>query len=502
MGNWQNKKPEKVVVIGGGAAGLTATYELCNVDIPCVVLEKDRVVGGLARTGNYKGYLFDVGGHRFFTKVNRVETFWREILDDRDFMRRPRLSRIYYRGKFFHYPLRALNAVFGLGFWNSFLILLSYTEAQFFPQKTEENFEQWVCNRFGKRLYQIFFKTYTEKVWGIPCSEISADWAAQRINNLSLSTAVKNAILGKRTTAEGRVIKTLIGEFHYPRLGPGMMWERVAEKVGQNGAKVHLQTEVTKILWDSETVTALETRNGKQTRLIEASHFISTMPIRNLISKFEPSVPEEVRKAAQDLHYRDFLTVILIVDRPQLFPDNWIYVHEPNVRVGRIQNFKNWSPDMVHDPSKTCLGLEYFCFEGDDLWSRQEEELIELAKRELEEIGLARASEVQDGTTAKVPKAYPVYDSSYSESLAIVRDFLAGLDNLQCVGRNGMHKYNNQDHSMFTAMLAVDNIQGANHDIWNVNADPAYHEKASEADSETLRVLALTQPQVPVRRSA
>ena len=396
----ESKKAEKTVVIGAGAAGLTAAHELCKANVACILLEKDNVVGGLARTSNYKGYLFDVGGHRFFTKVQRVQDMWHQVLDDTDFLTRPRLSRIYYRKKFFHYPLRPLNAVFGLGPWNSFRILLSYFRSRLFPESCEETFEEWVCNRFGRHLYQIFFKTYTEKVWGIPCRQISADWAAQRIQGLSLSSALRNAVFGERTNGDGSVIKTLINEFHYPRLGPGMMWEKVADLVQGNGAEMLLGTEVERIIWTRHGVSAVEVQNGNKKRFIEGNRFISTMPIRSLISKLEPSVPGEVRQAAENLHYRDFLTVVLIADEPEVFPDNWIYIHEPKVRVGRIQNFKNWSPDMVPDRSKTCLGLEYFCFENDDLWSKTDEDLIELGKNELETLGLVHSSEIKDGTVA------------------------------------------------------------------------------------------------------
>ena len=494
----QNAK--KVIVIGAGSAGLTAAYELCKAGIESVVIEKDNIVGGLARTVNYNGYHFDVGGHRFFTKVKVVEDMWREVLGE-DFLRRNRLSRIYYNKRLFYYPLRASNALLGLGLWNSFLILLSYFKAQLFPEKPEKTFEQWVSNRFGKRLYKIFFKTYTEKVWGMACSQISAEWAAQRIKGLSLLTALKNALLKQRNYHKGAVIKTLIDTFNYPRLGPGMMWKAVANIVQQNGSKVQLGVEVEKILWTNNQVDAVEVKINRQRELVEGTHFISSMPIRELIQKFEPAVPEKVRKAAMDLSYRDFLTVVLIINKRDVFPDNWIYIHDPSVKVGRIQNFKNWSPYMVPDPNKTCLGLEYFCFEGDGLWTMSDQELVELGKKELEILGLIQASDVEDGTVVRVPKAYPVYDSTYRESLQTIRQFLSRIYNLQLVGRNGMHKYNNQDHSMLTAMLAVMNISGANYDLWQVNVDQEYHEEITdrgEKDVDEFALLASTQPRVPV----
>jgi protoporphyrinogen oxidase len=501
------EKPQKVVIIGAGPAGLTAAYELCKAGIESVVLEKDNIVGGLARTLNHSGYYFDMGGHRFYTKVKAVEDMWHEVLGE-DFLKRSRLSRIYYNKTYFYYPLRALNALSGLGPWNSFLILLSYLKARLLPQNPEETFEEWVSNRFGKRLYKTFFKTYTEKVWGIPCSEIRAEWAAQRIKGLSLLTALKNALLDQKNSnkgPKGAIIKTLIDSFHYPKLGPGMMWERVANIVEKDGSNVRLGSEVDRFFWTEDRIDSLEIKVNGQSELVHGTHFISSMPIRELIQKFEPAVPERVLKAAMGLNYRDFLTVVLVIDKRDLFPDNWIYIHDPNVKVGRIQNFKNWSPHMVPDHSKTCLGLEYFCFEGDGLWTMSNEDLIELGKKELEILGLASASDVKDGTVVRMAKAYPVYDSTYQESLTIIREFLSQIHNLHLVGRNGMHKYNNQDHSMLTAMLAVKNILGANYDLWQVNAEPEYHEEIREGDEKKLdefALLASTQPQIPERSLA
>ncbi|MBM2813011.1 MAG: protoporphyrinogen oxidase [Chloroflexi bacterium] len=465
-----------------------------------IVLEKDDVVGGLSRTVRHGGFHFDIGGHRFFTKVKAVDDLWHEVLGQ-DFRRCQRLSRIYYRKKFFFYPLKPANALFNLGVWNAVWILLSYLKAQAFPGKLEESFEQWVSNRFGKRLYQIFFKTYTEKVWGIPCSEITAEWAAQRIKGLSLLTALTSAFMKGKNRDKGSTIKTLIDAFDYPRLGPGQMWETVARKVTQQGTELRLGTDVAAVLWKPNRVTGILTDTKGRSEEIEGSHFVSSMPIRDLLQRFVPAVPDSVLKAATSLNYRDFLTVALVIRQPDLFPDNWIYVHDPDVKLGRIQNFKNWSPDMVPDQHKTCLGLEYFCFEGDGLWSMSDRELIELGTRELDILGLAKASDVEDGAVVRMQKAYPVYDSGYVEALGIVRGFTDRIENLQLVGRNGMHKYNNQDHSMLTAMLAVKNILGGTHDLWGVNADQDYHEEVTgnEGSDHDLQRAASTQPKVPRR---
>ena len=495
-------KPTHTVIVGAGPAGLTAAYELSKAGLPSVVLEKDEVVGGISRTVNYKGYHFDIGGHRFFTKVKAVDEMWHEVLANGQFLRRSRLSRIYYNKKFFYYPLRATNALLGLGIWNSALIFLSYLRAQVFPEPKEDTFDQWISNRFGKRLYRIFFKTYTEKVWGIPCDQIMAEWAAQRIKGLSLLAAVKSALIQKQQS-KGDVIKTLIDAFDYPKLGPGMMWETVKGIVEERGSEIRLKTGVEKILREEGRVRALEVTVDGKPETIEGTHFISTMPIRELIQKFEPPAPPEVLKAAEALNYRDFLTVALIVNKRELFPDNWIYIHDAEVKVGRIQNFKNWSPEMVPDPEKTCLGLEYFCFEGDGLWTMADSDLVELGRKELGMLGLVDPADVTDGSVVRMPKAYPVYDGTYAESLRVVREFLNGVPNLQLVGRNGMHKYNNQDHSMLTAMLAVKNILGANYDLWQVNAEQEYHEEVTDRDkteADEFAMLASTQPRVPQRR--
>jgi protoporphyrinogen oxidase len=483
-----------VVVIGAGPAGLTAAYELSRHNLRSVVLEKDSVVGGLARTAEYKGYLFDIGGHRFFTKVALVDRMWRQVLGD-DFITRPRLSRIYYDSKFFQYPLEPMNALSGLGIVESGLCGLSWLAAKLRPEKPETNFETWVSNRFGKRLYRTFFKTYTEKVWGIPCREIQAEWAAQRIRGLSMTSVIWNAIRPKRKQDKASVIKTLIHEFEYPRRGPGMMWSRTQDAVEQAGSKVVLRAPVEKIAWEPGGVTAVHAGG----HVYPGRQFISSMPIRELIERLHPAPPEWLRNAADDFHYRDFLTVALIVHGKNLFPDNWIYVHDSRVKVGRIQNYNNWSPEMVPDPETTCLGLEYFCFEGDALWRTPDDELIELGKRELAQLGLLDPSRVCDGTVLRIEKAYPIYDANYRRGVEAVRRFLATVPNLQLVGRNGMHRYNNQDHSMLTAILAARNILGARYDLWQVNVDGDYHEEGAALTEKELRALDASQPPAPGR---
>jgi protoporphyrinogen oxidase len=478
------------VIAGAGPAGLTAAYELTKHGKSCVVLEADaKLVGGISRTDQYKGYRFDIGGHRFFSKSDEVNRIWREILGNQ-FITRSRLSRIYYNRKFFYYPLRPIDALAKLGPVRSLRIMASYVQARLRPIRPERSLEDWVVNRFGRLLFEIFFKTYTEKVWGMPTSTISADWAAQRIKGLSLVGAVWNALFGKGKN-KGAVIKTLIDEFQYPRLGPGQMWEAARDRIAASGGAVHLDRRVVRIEHDGSSVTALVARDsqGRLTRYL-GKHFLSTLPIRDLIRAMDPPAPAEVRSAAESLSYRDFLTVVLIVDQPETFPDTWIYVHDPSVRLGRVQNFKNWSPDMVPDPSKSSLGLENFCFEGDDLWTRPDPDLIELGKREIDAIGLVKAAKVIDGCVVRMPKAYPVYDDVYQERLAVIRAWLKRLPNLELAGRNGMHKYNNQDHSMMTAYLAARNILGlGSYDTWKVNTDAEYHEEATATTPDAGRAV-------------
>lgn len=491
------------IIVGAGPAGLTAAYVLAARGEPVRVFEQDGQVGGIARTVEYKGFRFDIGGHRFFTKVGAVNELWRSMLGP-DFLKRPRLSRIFYAGKFFDYPLKPMNALLGLGLWNALLAALSYVWVHIKPIRPEVSVEDWVSNRFGRRLYRTFFKTYTEKVWGIPCSTIGAQWAAQRIKGLSLWTAVTSMLFGRFGKGSGRQIKTLIDEFEYPRFGPGQMWERFKTAVEERGGRVEMNAGVRTIYHRSGTITEVEVVRGARSERVAAGSLLSTMPLRQLVRAFSPSAPEQVIAAADRLKYRDFITVALIVDSPDLFPDNWIYVHDDKVRLGRVQNFKNWSPDMVPDPKMSCVGLEYFCFEGDGLWTMPDQDLVELGRREMAAIGLLDPSRVVDGTVVRMKKAYPVYDEGYESALAVVREYLGTFTNLQVAGRNGMHKYNNQDHSMVTAMLAAQNVIGAHFDVWAVNAEDEYHEEAdlTALPDDELRALQRSQPSVPASLGA
>ncbi|HTO96152.1 MAG TPA: NAD(P)/FAD-dependent oxidoreductase [Myxococcales bacterium] len=492
-------REKAVAIIGAGPAGLTAAYLLAKQGVAVTVIEADPLlVGGIARTASYKGYHFDIGGHRFFSKSKEVEDLWTELLPH-DLLERPRSSRIFYRGKFFSYPLRAAEALFKLGFLESALCVLSYARARLFPVQKPKSVEDWVSNQFGRRLFGIFFKTYTEKVWGMSCKDISADWAAQRIKGLALGSAIRNALLPRRKPRDkSAVIKTLIDSFRYPRKGPGMIWEACARKVREMGGTVRMGEKVTGCSFDAGRGewTLLHVDASGARRETRAAHVISSAPLRELALGLTPGLGEEARSAAEKLRYRDFLTVVLILKDRQVFSDNWIYIHDPGVRVGRIQNFKSWSPEMVPDPSMACYGLEYFCFEGDGLWTAKDAELIELGKRELEQIGLARASDVVDGCVVRQPKAYPVYDDGYADKVeSIRREMSARFPTLHLVGRNGMHKYNNQDHAMMTAMLCVKNILAGEpvYDLWRVNEDAEYHEAgdrgAEEAGASGLRAV-------------
>ena len=468
--------PLSLVVIGAGPAGLTAAWENSLHGGTATILERDELVGGIARTVEHEGYRFDIGGHRFFTKVREVEELWHSMLDE-DFVRVPRQSRILYRRKLFSYPLKPIEAFFGLGPVESVRCGLSFLVANLKPRLPEEDFETWVSNRFGKRLFSIFFKTYTEKVWGVPCTQIRADWAAQRIRGLSLWKAVWHAVKPDRS------VKTLIDAFDYPRLGPGQMWETFQRKLEAKGSRVRLRRPVTRITWEpGRGVTGVETDGPNGPELHTGDAVVSSMPLSELVLALDPPPPPEVLEAAAKLRYRDFILVAVMFEGDRFFPDNWVYVHSPEVRIGRVQNFNNWSAAMVPRPGVTCLGLEYFCFQKDPIWTMPDEELIELGRREIVQTGLVGPeARTIDGAVVRMPKTYPMYDPGYGENVEVVRRFLeTSLPNLLQVGRNGMHRYNNQDHAMVTGMYAVRNFYGAKHDLWAVNVDDEYHEETRQ----------------------
>ncbi|HEY5334610.1 MAG TPA: NAD(P)/FAD-dependent oxidoreductase [Mycobacteriales bacterium] len=485
----------QVVVIGAGPAGLTAAYALSGRGAAVTVIEGDAIVGGISRTAERDGWRFDIGGHRFFTKVKRVSDLWHEILPADQFLLRPRMSRIFYNGKLYDYPLKAGNALKQLGIVEAVRCVLSYAAARVRPPKDQTNYEGWLVARFGWRLYRTFFKTYTEKVWGIPVSDMPADWAAQRVKNLSLSSAVINAILPKRNQTD---ITSLIEEFEYPRTGPGLMWETAADKVLARGGKIVMETKVDTVHWTegvgATSVTAHVTGGyGPGAGAPEASrtdigaevsfpadHVVSSTALPSLVRALDPPPPAHVLAAADGLRFRDFLTVALVVPESASFPDNWIYVHSPDVKLGRIQNFASWSPYMVKD-GRTCLGLEYFVNVGDSTWNMPDAELIELGTKELAHLGLVRADQIEQGFVVRMPKAYPIYDWTYKQHVATIVDWMsAHVPNVHPVGRNGMHRYNNQDHSMLTALLTAENIvDGTTHDVWAVNVEEDYHEAGS-----------------------
>ena len=470
------------VIIGAGPAGLTAAYQFAKHGVCSTVVEATAETGGISQTVVRDGWRFDIGGHRFFTKVAAVRDLWHEILGSEDFLVRPRMSRIYYGGKFYDYPLNVRNALSNLGPVEAARCLVSYLWARLRPPADQSSFEGYMAAQFGWRLYRTFFKTYTEKVWGVPATEIQADWAAQRIKNLNLLRAVTDGLLPRRRPTR---ITSLIDQFEYPRHGPGMMWERCADLVTSQGARVLHEHRVTAVRHRGGRAQSVVVDTPDGELEIGCSSVVSSMPLPSLVESMDPAPPEEVLKAARGLTFRDFLTVALAVPADEAFADNWIYIHSPDVRVGRVQNFRSWSPYMVPADDMTCLGLEYFVFEGDDLWTAPDEELVLLAARELEALGLAPADAVADGWVVRMPKAYPMYSSGYRRHIEALRAWLdANASNVWPVGRNGMHRYNNQDHSMFTAMLTVENIVlGAAHDIWSVNVESEYHEELHEASA-------------------
>ncbi len=466
-----------VAVLGGGPAGLTSALVLARRGVQGRVLEADRQVGGIAKTVERGGFRFDLGGHRFFTKLGPVQRLWEETLGD-ELLARPRLSRIYYRGEYFAYPLRAEDVVRRLGLVETLRCAGSYVAARARRGQAPVTFEDWVTARFGRRLYDTFFREYTEKVWGIPGSEIQSEWAAQRIRDLSFWTALTSA-LGLRRTR----VTSLIEEFRYPRLGPGQMWEAIAGDVERAGIAVELGSRVTRLRHANGRVDSIVVDGPAGEREIPVDGVVSSIPLSELVLSLDPLPDDAVVAAARSLRYRDLIVVGLVSSDPEPFPDNWIYLHDPGTRAGRVQNFGAWSAGMTR-PGFTCLGVEYFCFAGDDLWDMPDNALVQLAARELGRIGLLDPEHVVEGTAIRVRHAYPVYDVGYREAVRRLRRTVDGLENLETVGRNGLHRYNNQDHSMWTAVLGTLNLlDGAGHDLWSVNVDGEYLEEGAMVDA-------------------
>jgi protoporphyrinogen oxidase len=464
-------------ILGAGPAGLTSAWVLARRGRPGHVFEADGSVGGIAKTVEFEGYRFDLGGHRFYTKLQPVRRLWEEMLGD-ELLTRPRMSRIYYRGRFFDYPLGAQEVFRGLGMVESARCALSYLSSRRRMRRVQpKTFEDWVVGRFGRRLYDIFFRSYTEKVWGIPGSEIQAEWAAQRIQDFSFWQALLGILGLKRGHAP-----TLIEHFLYPRLGPGQMWESFAEQVAGNGIEVSRNRRVVGINHSGGCVESVVVSNNGHAEEHNVDAVLSTIALPDLIDCLDPPAPPPVRDAARRLRYRGLCLVALMTTEEEPFPDNWIYLHDPRTRAGRVQNFGAWSPAMVREGT-TCLGVEYFCFEGDEVWEMSDERAVEMATQDLAAIGLLDPDKIFNGVKVRVPKAYPMYDATYREALAEIRGYLESFENLETFGRNGLHRYNNQDHSMWTAMLAtVNHTDGASHDVWSVNHKAEYLEEGPLAE--------------------
>lgn len=493
-------KDKTAIIIGGGPAGLTAAYELLKKsDIRPIVLESYSMVGGISRTEYYKGNRMDMGGHRFFSKSDIIMNWWKTILpiedvqhtpekEDKLMLIRQRLSRIFFLRRFFNYPVSlSLNTVRNLGFVRLVKIGCSYISIRLFPRKKEQSLEDFFINRFGKELYKTFFKDYTEKVWGIECSAISADWGAQRVKGLSVSKAIGHAVKSIFRTSKSIEQKetetSLIEQFLYPKLGPGQLWEEVARQITELGGEIRLNHTVKEIIVDNQQITGVKVIGPEGTEItLKGDYILSSMPIKDLIRSLSCRVPENIKRISEGLVYRDFMTVGLLLNqlklKEKIVPDTWIYIQEREVKLGRLQIFNNWSPYMVADRDKIWIGLEYFVNEGDEMWNMEDEKFIRFAIEELSSIDIIHQDDVLDAHLIRVPKAYPAYFGSYKE-LPEVTGYLSGFENLYLMGRNGMHKYNNQDHSMLTAMAVVEcitNPQKNKMDIWSINTEEAYHE--------------------------
>ena len=469
--NKKAKTPFHVFILGAGPAGLGAGHELTRRKVHCKILDKNEIVGGLARTHQFEGFRFDVGPHRFFTKNDTVNRVWRDVLGA-DLLEVPRLTRIYCHKRFFYYPLKATNALIGLGVCRSLAAFCSYVFARLFYRNREaRSFEEWITFHFGRRLYETFFKTYTEKVWGIPCSQIGAEWAAQRIRGLNLWKVVKTAFIGNRGN-----IRTLADHFLYPRRGAGMLYEKMAELICASGGKICLNTTVEQIERDGMRLTALRCSDQRTFAVEAGDHVLSSLPITEFVEKLTPPAPQEVREAAARLRYRDHITVNLLHYGNNPFPDNWIYVHAPEMQMARLTNYANFSKEMA--PAKNAHGLaaEYFCFRTDPIWKMADKDLIQLATDELNRMGLMQQGSVAGGFVVREKNAYPTYYVGYDSSFDIVRDYVRKLTNANMIGRGGMYKYNNQDHALLSGLLAARNLLGEANDPWSVNDEDEYLE--------------------------
>ena len=466
------KKKKRVAVIGAGPAGATAAYVLAKRGVEVHLYEASPFVGGMARSIEMWGQTVDIGPHRFFSSDTRVNQLWLEVIG-KDYEMVDRLTRIFYRNKFYHYPVKAFDALKNLGVFEAALCVMSYGWQRIKPGRNElgKTFESWVVARFGKRLYHHFFKTYTEKLWGISATELDAEFATQRIKKLSLGEAIKSAIFG----GGGEKHKTLVDQFAYPDQGTGEVYDRMADYVRKHGGKVLLRTPVAEVVTRGKTVTGLKLESGKVELYDEV---ISSMPLTLLVSRL-PGVPQKVEKANKSLKFRNTLIVYLQVKAKNIFPDNWIYVHSTDLRTGRITNFKNWVPSINKGKKEAILAMEYWCFDEDDFWHWDDKQYVDLAKEEIVKTGLIKANQIIDGKVIRVPKCYPVYRQGYKSKLKSVEDFLRGFKQLQIIGRYGAFKYNNQDHSILMGMLAADNItENAKNDLWDINSDYEYQESS------------------------
>ncbi len=463
---------------------MAAAYKLTQMGQPVVVVEREDRVGGLAKSITYQGFILDFGPHRFFTKIQPVLELWDQVLGTEQ-VTVPRLTRIYYQKQYFQYPIKAFEVLRKVGWWESLQIVASYLWAQLIPQPPPKHFADWVKGHFGTRLFEIFFEGYTEKLWGIPCTEISADWAAQRIKGLNLWQAIRTAFLG----SSGNV-KTLIDQFQFPRLGSGQLYERMHCFLQAHNQQVLLNTEVISLHHQGSRITQLQLHHltTGQTESVSASDVISSIPLTILVQNLKPSPPPDVLQAAKNLKFRNTILVYLIVQGSRLFPDNWLYINDPTVALGRVTNFANWSGDMLPNQEQTPLCCEYWCNFGDPLWQEREENLLALAERELREICLLQDQKICSGFVVRLPRTYPIYAGSYKEDLAILQEYLSQFENLQLVGRYGSFKYNNQDHSLLMGILAAENIsKPGTHNLWQVNSDDEYQEELKIPNSKKVQ---------------